>query len=98
MFFITLDWKACFQSFYILHEEPSQNNTKYVFVKCIYSKSFRVVWYVFMSTGIYVNNWKSLTGVPANSVACWLYFSLSYFKEPQLEPLLGERIVFWPIF
>lgn len=35
----------------------------------------------------------SLTLLPVRCIV-----SPSYFKEPQTEPLLGERIVFWPLF
>lgn len=46
--------------------------------------------------GLHANSWMSLIGGPANAVACALHFLP--LKEPQTEPLLGERIVFWPLF
>lgn len=46
--------------------------------------------------GLHANSWMSLIGGPANAVACALHFLP--LKERQTEPLLGERIVFWPLF
>lgn len=41
----------------------------------------------------YCNSWTCLYG-PVNPVGC---ISLSCFKETEMEPLLGERTVFWTL-
>lgn len=44
--------------------------------------------------GVFILSWTSLDG-PVNPSGC---ISLSDLKETEMEPLLGERTVFWTFF